>query len=233
MLDTWRGRFVWGLSLLVIAPALLAGCGEGYRVFRSGKVVQYSEWRDFKTGERLLGFAGDDKPETVLMRRRLMDNLVTQEHIKLAPETPHRSFIHLSYLPYGVIYTAETARRLHDKKVLLKNTEGYFRGRTVSEAKERRNGAGKYLYASADFGTGITCVYARQGFETHSFTKSRSEAHYEAILTFLHCSPKPEREIIALFDSIRVRGSARRSTDTSPVKASEDNDMHGGLGNLK
>ncbi len=72
----------------------------------------------------------------------------------------------------------------------------------MTEVKAGENSEGKYLYAVAEVGGGIKCVFARQGLQSEFV---QSDEHYTAVVTFRYCARKTEREILGIFDSIRMK----------------------------
>ena len=184
------------LSLLVACEQPGGSTGKDIR----GATTYHTPWTPIDEGKSRISFSGKNKPDIRLVRMRTRDKTVTEEQIIFADL--RRSYIFLEYLPSYTYYTVQTTQDLHNKTKLSERARKVFPGATLTEVKAGENSEGKYLYAVAEVGGGIKCLFARQGL-LRDFVGS--DELYTAVVTFRYCAAKSEREILGVFDSIRMR----------------------------
>ncbi len=192
--------------LSIVSLSLLVACeqpGSTTGKDISGKTIFYAPWTTIDEGESIIFFSGKNKPDIRSVERRTRDNSVTHERVRFETEAyPYRSAIFLEYLQAYSYYDFDTTEHLHSKTTLSERARAAFPGATLTEAKAGENSEGKYLYAVAEVGGGIKCVFAKQGFGADFV---RSDEAYTAVVTFRYCARKTEREILGIFDSIRMK----------------------------
>ncbi len=184
------------LSLLVACEQPGGSTGKDTR----GATTDHTPWTPIDEGKSRISFSGKNKPDIRLVRMRTRDNIVTEEQIIFAGL--RRSYIFLEYLPSYNVYSVSATQLLHSKTKLSERARKAFPGATLTEAKAGENSEGKYLYAVAEVGGGIKCVFARQGLQSEIV---QAEEHYTAVVTFRYCARKTEREILGVFDNIQMK----------------------------
>ncbi len=189
--------------LSIVSLSLLMACEQpGGTTGKDigGVTTFHTPWTPIGEGKSRIVFSGKNKPVIHSVERRTRDNTVTEEQITFADA--HKSLIFLEYLPSYTYYNIATTQNLHSKTKLSENARKAFPGATLTEAKAGENSEGKYLYAVAEVGGGIKCVFATQGLVPVFI---QSDEAYTAVVTFRYCAAKTEREILGVFDSIRMR----------------------------
>ena len=197
-------RFRTLIAVLSIVPlSLLVACeqpGGSTGKDIAGATTYSAPWTTIGEGDSKVYFSGKNKPDIRLVRRRTRDNAATEEQIIFADA--NQSFIFLEYLDALHYYNFQTTQHLHSKAVLSEEARKALPVATLTEVKVGENREGKYLYAAAEVGGGIKCVFARQGFEGETVGADQT---YNAIVFFRYCARKTEREILGIFDSIRLK----------------------------
>ncbi len=192
--------------LSIVSLSLLVACEQpGGTTSKdiAGKTTYLSPWTPIDEGESMIFFSGKNKPDIRSVERRTRDNSPTQERVRFETEAyPYWSAIFLEYLQAYSYYTFDTTQYVHSKTTLSEEARSAFPGATLTEVKAGENSEGKYLYAVAEVGGGIKCVFAKQGFGSELV---QSDEAYTAIVTFRYCARKTEREILGVFDSIRMK----------------------------
>ena len=191
--------------LSIVSLSLLVACeqepGGTTGKDTAGRTTYLSPWTPIDEGKSIIIFSGKNKPDIRFIERQTRDNSVIHERVRFETEAyPYRSFIFLQYLQ-SFAYFADS-ERLHSKTTFSESARNAFPGATLTEVKAGENSGGKYLYAVAEVGGGIKCVFAKQGLGVEVF---QSDPVYTAIVTFRYCDSKTEREILGIFDSIRMK----------------------------
>ncbi len=192
--------------LSIVSLSLLVACeqsGGSTGKDLGGITTYHTPWTPIGEDKSRISFSGKNKPGIRSIEWRTRDNTVTEERIRFETEAyPYRSAIYLEYLPAYNYYNIQTTQDLHSKTRLSEWARKAFPGATLTEVKAGENSEGKYLYAVAEVGGGIKCVFAKQGFGSELV---QSDEAYTAIVTFRYCARKTEREILGVFDSIRMK----------------------------
>ncbi len=192
--------------LSIVSLSLLVACEQPGGITSkdtAGKTTYLAPWTPIDEGKSRIFFSGKNKPDIRSVEMTTRDNEVTHERVRFETEAyPYRSAIFLEYLPSYSYYSIATTQLLHSKTKLSEEAREALPGATLMEVKAGENSEGKYLYAVAEVGGGIKCVFARQGLQSDFVD---TEYYYTAVVTFRYCARKTEREILGVFDSIRMK----------------------------
>lgn len=189
---------------LLIAAVVVTACATDGPTDSAGIPTAYGEWRDIDPTESALLFDDAAKPEIVRIRMRVRNETEWRESIGLRTDSPHGSWILVTYLPYDTYYTVGTTEEIRDPARLIRQAKTQFLGAALSQARQGRNRNGDYLFATAKYGDGSSCVYAVQGYDL-KFTATRTEMTYDAIVRFRYCSSRPTDKALRIFDGMNIR----------------------------
>ncbi len=179
-----------------------------------GRTAYLGPWRMIGERESLIYFLAGKRPDIDLVEMRVRDNNVLQERIHLKSGANARlstifnarpSTVFVEYLPASTHYTASTAQGLGRKSDALARARKAFSGAKTTNAEQRENGTGKYLYVVGDYSDGEKCLFARQGFDLRKAEGAPVTPTYNAIVTFQYCAYRTVAEMLDIFDGIRFR----------------------------
>ena len=176
-----------------------------------GRTVYLGPWRMIGERESLIYFLAGKRPDIDFVEMRIRDNNVLQERIHLKSGANARpSTVFVEYLPASTHYTPSTIQGLGRKSDALERARKAFPGTKTTNAEQRENSVGEYLYVAADTSGGEKCLFARQGFDLRkaegaSVTPTYNAPTYNAIVTFQYCAPKTVAEMLDIFDGIRFK----------------------------
>ncbi len=179
-----------------------------------GRTAYLGPWRTIGERESLIYFLAGKRPDIDLVEMRIRDNNVLQEriHLKVGDDgglstifNARPSTVFVEYLPATTHYTASTARGLGQKSDVLERARKAFPVAETTNAEQRENSAGKYLYVAGDYSDGEKCLFARQGFDLRKAEGAPVAPTYNAIVTLQYCANKTVAEMLDIFDGIRFR----------------------------
>lgn len=201
-------------TLAVFALTALAACeffDATVAKTVDGRTVYLGPWRMIGERESLIYFLAGKRPDIDFVEMRIRDNNVLQERIHLKSGANARpSTVFVEYLPASTHYTPSTIQGLGRKSDALERARKAFPGTKTTNAEQRENSVGEYLYVAADTSGGEKCLFARQGFDLRkaegaSVTPTYNAPTYNAIVTFQYCAPKTVAEMLDIFDGIRFK----------------------------
>ncbi len=176
-----------------------------------GRMAYLGPWRMIGERESLIYFLAGKRPDIDLVEMRIRDNNVLQERVHLKSGANARpSTVFVEYLPASTRYTLSTTQGLGRKSDVLERARKAFSVAKTTNAEQRENSAGKYLYVVGDYSGGEKCLFARQGFDLRqaegaSAAPTYNAPTYNAIVTFQYCAHKEVTEMLDIFDGIRFR----------------------------
>ena len=171
-----------------------------------GRTAYLGPWRMIGERDSLIYFLAGKRPDIDLVEMRIRDNNVLQERIHLKGGANARpSTVFVEYLPASTRYTPSTTQGLGRKSDALERARKAFSGAETTNAEQRQNSAGKYLYVVAEDSGGEKCLFARQGFDLRQAKGASAMPTYNAIVTFQYCGHKTVAEMLDIFDGIRFR----------------------------
>ncbi|MCH8097036.1 MAG: cellulose biosynthesis protein BcsN [Proteobacteria bacterium] len=182
-----------------------------------GRTAYLGPWRIIGERESLIYFLAGTRPDIDLVEMRIRDNNVLQERIHLKGGAnaslstifnARPSTVFVEYLPASTHYTLSTTQGLGRKSDVLERARKAFSVAETTNAEQRENSAGEYLYVVGDYSGGEKCLFARQGFDLRKAAGAQATPTYNAIVTFQYCAPKTVAEMLDIFDGIRFRNSS-------------------------
>ena len=201
-----------GFVLAALTACKLLGTTTARTV--DGRTAYLGPWWMIGERDSLIYFLAGKRPDIDFVEMRIRDNNVLQERIHLKsgvyvrPSTLFNvrpSTVFIEYLPATTRYTPSTTQGLGRKSDALERARKAFSGAETTNAEQRQNSAGVYLYVVADTSGGEKCLFARQGFDLRKAKGAQAAPTYNAIVTFQYCAYKTVAEMLDIFDGIRFR----------------------------
>lgn len=197
-------KWVSAALLLGVLAACQPPASTGKSI--SGGTISYSEWTTIKGGDSYIFFAGDKQPEIRIAKTRTANNEIINQILRLKTDSySQRSYIYLQMVEASGYWGDDVDEFLRDKSQLDKRVRKRFPQATIGEVKSRENEEGEYIYSVVEIDRDERCVIARQGFDTGTAIYTVVRKPITATVYFQYCSNKSGKEILDIFDSIRIK----------------------------
>ena len=203
-------RRISAMAILAIALSItipLASVAQDDRD-TDGKIMKKGPTHDIKAPDSVISLMGEQVPEVVRRQVRMRDNSFRQEKVSLRNEsglTKVEPFIYVESPPS--FYNSRVTDLFHDKDWVTQQAKRVLKGVPVlGEAKEGRNGEGRfvYLFAGEQPDAHDKCMVAMQ-LRNVAVTPAPGELYKDSV-QFVYCaSDMSEQDFLKVFDTVSIR----------------------------